>query len=264
MDDFDTPEPSPPQYDYAVRIEGPLVASVREAARRLWMRVAWAALGRRWPATALQARREGGRTPWTEPAAADGVRAALVLRDSLRHRRDIEVGYLEQIEAARAEVILANAYFFPTRRFRQALVRAARRGVAVTLLLQGKADHPLQHYASRALYRRFLAAGIHIHEYYPSLLHAKVAVFDRRVATVGSSNIDPLSLGMAREANVFVDDRTFAAELRASLHEAIENRARPVPANYWQRLSIGIKARIWLSYRLARLLMTVYRFDSLV
>jgi cardiolipin synthase len=264
IDDFDTPEPSPPQYDYAVRIEGPLVARVRETARRLWARVAWATLGRRWPALALQARRARGRPSGAEPAATTGARAALVLRDSLRHRRDIENAYLEQIEAARAEVILANAYFFPTRRFRQALVRAAQRGVAVTLLLQGKADHPLQHYASRALYRRLLAAGVRIHEYYPSLLHAKVAVFDGRVATVGSSNIDPLSLGMAREANVFVDDRTFAAELRASLHEAIENRARPVPANYWRRLSIGIKARIWLSYRFARLLMTVYRFDSLV
>jgi cardiolipin synthase A/B len=263
-DDFDTPEPSPPQYDYAVRIEGPLVARVREAARRLWTRVAWATLGRRWPAMALQSRRAGGRSPWSRPAAIDGVRAALVLRDSLRHRRDIENAYLEQIDAARSEIILANAYFFPTRRFRQALLRAARRSVTVTLLLQGKADHPLQHYASRALYRRLLAAGVRIHEYYPSLLHAKVAVFDGCVATVGSSNIDPLSLGMAREANVFVDDRTFAAELRASLHEAIENRARPVPANYWQRLSIGLKARIWLSYRFARLLMTVYRFDSLI
>jgi cardiolipin synthase len=69
---------------------------------------------------------------------------------------------------------------------------------------------------------------------------------------------------MAREANVFVDDRAFAAELRASLHEAIENRARAVPRNYWQRLSIGIKLRIWFAYRFARLVMTVYRFDSLV
>ena len=264
MDDFDTPDPSPPQYDYAVRIEGPLVAAVREAARRLWTRVAWATLGRRWPALALQSRREGGRAAGRKTAAADGARAALVLRDSLRHRRDIENAYLEQIDAARSEIILANAYFFPTRRFRRALVRAAQRDVAVTLFLQGKADHPLQHYASRALYRRFLAAGIRIYEYYPSLLHAKVAVFDGRVATVGSSNIDPLSLGLAREANVFVDDRAFAAELRASLQEAIENRARAVPANYWQRLSIRIKARIWLSYRFARLLMTVYRFDSLV
>jgi len=190
-------------------------------------------------------------------------RAALVVRDSLRHRRDIEDSYLEQIDNARSEVILANAYFFPRRRFRRVLLRAARRGVNVTLLLQGKADHPLLHYASRAMYPALLAAGVRIHEYHPSLLHAKVAVFDGRVATVGSSNIDPLSLGLAREANVFVDDLAFAAELRASLHEAIENRSRPVPANYWARLTLRLKARVWLSYRFARLLMSIYGFGHL-
>ena len=109
----------------------------------------------------------------------------------------------------------------------------------------------------------FGPAGIRIFDYHPSLLHAKVAVFDGRVATVGSSNIDPLSLGLAREANLFVDDTGFAAELRASLHEAIENRARAVPANYWRRLSFALKARIWLSYRFARLLMALYGFNRL-
>ncbi|MEW6689554.1 MAG: cardiolipin synthase ClsB, partial [Pseudomonadota bacterium] len=207
IDDFDTPTPAPPQFDYAVRIEGPLAERVRAAAARLWLRVSWATLGRRWPGLAVlgrQARRHGA-PPQGAPAAG-GQRAALVVRDSLRHRRDIENAYLEQLETARSEVVLASAYFFPTRRFRRALLAAARRGVRITLLLQGKADHPLQHFASRALYRSFLRAGIHIHEYLASLLHAKVAVFDGRVATVGSSNIDPFSLGLAREANVFIDD----------------------------------------------------------
>ncbi|MGB3935628.1 MAG: phospholipase D-like domain-containing protein, partial [Burkholderiales bacterium] len=195
-------------------------------------------------------------------APAGGQRAALVVRDSLRHRRDIERAYLERIEAARAEIVIANAYFFPARRFRRALLDAARRGVEVTLLLQGKADHPVQHYASRALYRQMLRAGIRIHEYHPSLMHAKVAVFDGRITTVGSSNIDPLSLLLAREANVFVDDAAFAAELRLSLHHAIETGARAVPPNYWSRLSFRLKARIWLAYRFARLMMSLYGFGQ--
>jgi len=195
--------------------------------------------------------------------AAGGQRAQLVVRDSLRHRKDIENAYIRRIEAARSEVIIANAYFFPTRRFRHALLQAARRGVAVALLLQGKPDHPMLYYASRALYRSLLGAGIRIYDYYPSLLHAKVAVFDGQAATVGSSNIDPFSLGLAREANVFVDDRTFAAELRLSLLEAIEKKARAVPANYWRRLGFALKARIWLSYRVARLAMSLYRFKEL-
>ena len=266
IDDFHTPEPSPPRYDYAVRIDGPLAAQVRAAAARLWRRVSWATLGqrwRRWPGFAMLS----GHAPppvLRRPALeGSSQRAALVVRDSLRHRRDIENAYLEQIDAARSEVLIANAYFFPTRRFRRALLHAARRNVAVTLLLQGKADHPLQHFASRALYRSMLAAGIRIHEYHSSVLHAKVAVFDGRVATVGSSNIDPFSLGLAQEANLFAEDRPFAAELRMSLHEAIEKRARAVPLHYWRRLSFGLKARIWLAYRFARLLMVLYGFDQL-
>ena len=266
IDDFDSPNPGQPRYDYTVRIEGPLAAQARAAAARLWTRVAWATFGRhwrRWPGFAMfTGRTPALRAPQGAPQAGS-QRAVLVLRDSLRHRRDIEQAYLEQIDAARSEVVIANAYFFPPRKIRNALARAARRDVQVTLLLQGKADHPLQSLASKGLYRSLLAARIRIYEYHPAVLHAKVAVFDRRVATVGSSNIDPLSLGMAQEANVFVDDREFAAGLRASLHEAIEQASRAVPPNYWQRLSFGLKARIWLSYRLVRTVMTIYRFDSL-
>ena len=266
IDDFETPDPAPARYDYAVRIEGPLAALARAEAARLWMRVSWATLGRRWrrwPGFAMLSGSERRHAPPRRAPEEGNQRAALVVRDSLRHRRDIEKAYLEQIDAARSEVLIANAYFFPTRRFRRALLRAARREVIVTLLLQGKADHPLQHYASRALYRSLLAAGVRIHEYHPSVLHAKVAVFDGRVATVGSSNIDPFSLALAQEVNAFVDDRPFAAELRTSLHHAIEHRARAVPRNYWKRLSFALKARIWLSYRFARLLMTIYGFDRL-
>jgi cardiolipin synthase len=269
IDDVDTPEETPPRYDYAACIEGPLAMRVRAEAARLWSRVAWATLGRRWPGFALRAGRGARAAPalvHAAPAPAQtsggGQSAALVVRDSLRHRHDIENAYLEQIEAARSEVILANAYFFPTRRFRHALMQAARRKVVVRLLLQGNSEHPLLYYASRALYRSLLEAGVHIHEYCRSELHAKVAVFDGRVATVGSSNIDPFSLGLAREANVFVDDKPFAAALRLSLDEVIEKEARAVPANYWRRLSIGLKLRVWLAYRFARLAMSVYRVEA--
>lgn len=269
IDDIETPYPAPARYDYAVRIDGPLAARVRTAAARLWTRVSWATLGRRWPGFAMlrdAARQAALHHPESHAGAGNQhaalkeskQRAALVVRDSLRHRRDIEHAYLEAIDAARTEVIIANAYFFPTRRFRRALLAAARRGAAVTLLLQGKSDHPMQRLASRALYRSLLRAGIRIHEYFLSELHAKVAVIDGRVATVGSSNIDPFSLALAREANVFVDDPAFAAELRRSLQEEIENRARAVPPNYWARLSFELKVRIWVSYRIARLLIAVY------
>lgn len=261
IDDYDTPGHTPPRYDYAVRIEGPLTAEVHAEALRLWTRVSWATFGRRWPGFSALSRAASQSEPSARAPFPDGQRAALVVRDSVRHRRDIEEAYLSAIEAARSEIVIANAYFFPGRRFRRALTEAAARGVRVILLLQGRVEYMLLHYASRALYGSLLAAGIEIQEYHRSFLHAKVAVFDGRVASVGSSNIDPFSLLLAREANVFVDDPRFAGELRASLGEAIERGARAVALGGWKRLPLLLRIRIWMGYGIARLLMIVHGYD---
>jgi cardiolipin synthase A/B len=234
-----------------VRIKGPLAGDVREAAARMWRRVAWASSRRR--LTDLSAT--------TTLPGFGGQRAALVVRDGLRHRSDIEDAYLEQIAAARIEIVIACAYFFPGRRFRRALAAAAQRGVKTRLLLQGRIEYRVLHYASRALYGSLLDAGIEIHEYHASLLHAKVAVFDRRIACVGSSNIDPFSLLLAREANVFVDDTAFAMELHASLGEAMRAGAQRLPPRDWSRQPLAQRVRTWIGYGIARLLMSVVGFE---
>jgi len=149
----------------------------------------------------------------------------MVLRDNLRHRHDIEGAYLQAIAGAQREIIIANAYFLPGRDFRLALIQAVQRGVRVMLLLQGKVEYRVQHYATHALYDQLLAADVEIYEYQPSYLHSKVAVVDGQWATVGSSNIDPFSLLLALEANLAVQDAGFAGELRASLLSAITNDA---------------------------------------
>ncbi len=159
------------------------------------------------------------------------------------------------IDAARDEIVIANAYFFPGRHFRQALMRAARRGVRVVLLVQGRVEYVLQHYASRALYGALLDAGIEIHEYRLSFLHAKVAVFDCCQASVGSTNIDPFSLLLAREANVFVEDARFAAELRARLEDAMRTGATLLPPQQWKRRPLWRRAWNWIAYGIARLLI---------
>ncbi len=119
---------------------------------------------------------------------------------------------------------------------RKALVSAARRGVKVILLLQGRYEYFMQYYAARPVYGAMLRAGVDIHEYSPSFLHAKVAVVDGRWATVGSSNIDPLSLLLAREANVLIEDRAFAQDLRARLLHAVAHEGQRMDAaQYAQR-----------------------------
>ena len=250
IDDYETPydDPSitPPRFDYAVRIEGPLAAAVRGTAARLWRKVAWSQSRHRDPLEA--------DPPAPPPAGTQS--GALVFRDSLQHRRDIENAYLAQLAAARVEVIVACAYFLPGRRFRQALIEAAARKVRVRLLLQGKIEYAFLHFASRGLYGELLEAGIEIYEYNASLLHAKVAVFDRRVSCVGSSNIDPLSLLLAREANVFIDDPVFAAELRKSLEEAIREGAGALHPQQWESQPLWRKLLIWSTYWVARNLIS--------
>jgi cardiolipin synthase len=261
IDDYDTPDQAPPRYDYAVRVEGPLTEDVRASSARLWTQVSWATFRRRWPGFVRRPGGAAGAAPEAPDPAQGGLRAALVVRDSMRHRSDIEDGYLHFIGEAKEEVVIACAYFFPGRRFRRALMDAAERGVRIVLLLQGKIEYALQYYASRALYGALLDAGVEIHEYHRSFLHAKVAVFDRRVACVGSSNIDPFSLLLAREANVFVDDRGFAEQLRTSLEQAMRRGARPVPQQHLRLQSLWLRLRVWLAYGIVRLLASFATYE---
>jgi len=183
------------------------------------------------------------------------MRSAFLVRDNIRHRRDIEDAYLQAIEQSQFEIILANAYFLPGMNFRHALLDAAGRGVRVILLLQGRVEYRLLHYASHALYGSFLDAGIEIYEYHKSLMHAKVAVIDEHWATVGSSNLDPFSLLLALEANVLVDDEKFAKKLKHSLEQAIKMGARRIRDDNWRTKSIGLRLVIWLSYGLVRFMI---------
>lgn len=230
IDDYEHPYEQSPRFDFAVLIEGPLLINIYAATKRLWSVVAWAHFKKRWV-----------NKTTVQPASTQKGRqlAAFLVRDNLRHRHDIEQVYLDAIKNAKDEIIIASAYFLPGRNFRNALNNAAMRGVNVILLLQGRIEYRLQHYATHALYGNLLDAGIKIHEYQSGFLHAKVAVIDQRWATVGSSNIDPFSLLLAREANVVIKDKTFANKLRTSLKKAIAGESIAVFRASWQ-------ARSWL------------------
>jgi cardiolipin synthase len=194
------------------------------------------------------------------PVGSHGLpraKAALLLRDNVRNRASIERAYLRAIGRARGEILIANAYFVPGGRMRRALVNAARRGVQVTLLLQGRYEYFMQYYAARPVFGALLRAGVHIIEYEPSFLHAKVAVVDGHWATVGSSNLDPLSLLLAREANVVVEDTAFAARLRGRLLHAVQHEGRRMdPAIYHSR-STATRAKEWLAFVVMRALLAI-------
>jgi cardiolipin synthase len=231
-----------PRLDFAVAVRGPLVQVVRNTARAMWLR---AHLGHQWrdevralagsrrpvkEALRLIRRLRGRDPPALSVDAPQPVAAAFVVRDNVRQRRAIERAYVEAIRAAQRRVDIAVPYFYPGRAFRRSLRQAARRGVQVRLLLQGKLDYRIAGLAARVLYDELRARGVYIYEYTPAFLHAKVAVVDDDWATVGSSNIDPLSLLLNLEANVVVQDRAFACTLGQRFQAAVEASSEAVDA----------------------------------
>ncbi len=258
-----------PRLDFAVEVQGPLVAAIEQTARAMWTR---AALGADWRDELLtlarsaeplaRARRVFGRLRIV-PAGTRGetvaelppMRAAFLVRDNLRQRRAIEHAYIEAIGRARERVEIICPYFYPGRVFRRALQRAAARGVQVRLLLQGKPDYRFAALAAQVLYGELLDMGVRIYEYTPAFLHAKVALVDGDWATVGSSNIDPLSLLLNLEANVIVRDEGFAAELALRFEAAVqasrEVTRAPVGSGWWGTLRRGFVA--WTAYWFLRL-----------
>lgn len=242
VDDYNASNHGLPRVDYAVSIRGELLTQIRSSARRLWRRIAWSHL----------LRVDTRILPISEKVVAGKVRAAFVVRDNLLHRRDIEQSYLKAIQHAKSEILLANAYFIPGMNFRKALIAAARRGVRVRLLLQGKREYFLM-FATHYFYSDFLAEGIQIYEYRKSFMHGKVAVIDREWATVGSSNIDAFSLFLAREANIVILDSAFAQTLAADIEHNILDGAQEILAENWTRgnyLKRTLSSLVYLVVRL--------------
>jgi cardiolipin synthase len=209
--------------DYSVEIHGPIVAEIHRFAH------AALAAGSRHNATRgwWRWRRQARSAPEQLPRAGT-ARAMLVTRDNSIHTTDIEQQYRLAIRAARQRIVIANAYFFPGYRLIRDLRRAARRGVDVRLILQGTPDMAIVKVGATALYSHLAKAGVRIFEYCDRPLHSKVALVDDEWSTVGSSNLDPLSLQLNLEANVVIRDRAFNQLLHGRLEELVRRSCKEV------------------------------------
>ncbi len=221
--------------DYAIQIEGPVVQDIllfelenlsgKEASHHWWVR---------------RHRPEENRHPGE-------AQALFVWRDNAEHRNDIEHHYLKMLAKAKHEVIIANAYFFPGYRLLHAMRNAARRGVRVKLIVQGEPDIPIVKVGARLLYNYLVKGGVQIYEYRRRPLHGKVALMDDHWATVGSSNLDPLSLSLNLEANLIIHDRQFNQTLRDNLQGLLDNDCvrvddSMVPKRTWWNLGKSVLA----------------------
>lgn len=214
--------------DYSVMVRGPIVAHMHQFAREAVL-------------TRAERKRRQAPAPATGRPHAGTAHAIFVTRDNHQHTNDIERHYRVALRAARQRVVIANAYFFPGYRFIREMRRAALRGVEVRLILQGRPDMPIVRTAATLLYDHLLRAGVRIYEYCDRPLHGKVALVDNEWATVGSSNLDPLSLSLNLEANVVIQDRGFNAALHRRLAHLMENSCTQVeaqPPGRWHGLRL--------------------------
>jgi cardiolipin synthase len=233
--------------DYAVEIEGPIVADIDSFVHRA-LAAGHRNAGAEPPPGLRERLADRARSmagTWRSdkvPAPAGEASAFFVTRDNRKHTNDIERHYRAAIRTARHRVVIANAYFFPGYRLIKEMRRASRRGVDVRLILQGEPDMPIVKTAASMLYHHLLDAGVRIYEYCEKPLHGKVAVIDDEWATVGSSNLDPLSLSLNLEANVVIRDRAFNKDLSERLDALMQHsckqvdRADLVESTWWRKL----------------------------
>ena len=234
--------------DYAVEIEGPLVADIAQFVRAQLL------LGQQPPSGRLQQflRRKPPAPVRGAPAAAGSAQAMLVTRDNREHTSDIERHYRIAIRGARQRVIIANAYFFPGYRLLRQLRKAARRGVDVRLILQGEPDMPIVKIAASMLYHHLLGADVKVYEYRERPLHGKVALTDGEWSTVGSSNLDPLSLSLNLEANVIIKDRAFNQHLGEHLEQLMAASCTQIHSSDLPASSLWLKLRSFFVFHLLR------------
>jgi len=221
-DDFAPGARRGPWRELMVEIQGPVIADWQRAFARTW-------------------RRCGPELALVEPPAceahADGAAGRLSLSEA-RQRSVLANGVLRRIDSATARAWIMSAYFVPSRRFRKALRRAARRGVDVRLLLPGaRTDHPWVRQAARRFYGKLLRNGVKIFEYQPRMLHAKMILCDDWVS-LGSSNLDRWSFRWNLEANQEIADADFA-NTAAAVFAADFAVSRALSRRYWRQ-------RAWL------------------
>ncbi|MHB0763846.1 cardiolipin synthase ClsB [Stutzerimonas sp. NM35] len=222
--------------DYALQVEGPVVHDIHRFALA---NIAPPQAGRRWWQRRVRVQSNG-----FVGINRGEARTLFVTRDNDDHRNDIEQHYLQAIRDARSRLLIANAYFFPGYRVLREIRNAARRGVRVRLILQGQPDMPIAKFGARMLYNYLMNAGVEIHEYCRRPLHGKVALADYEWSTVGSSNLDPLSLSLNLEANLIIRDHSFNRRLHESLDRLLQEDCRRIPLErivrgFWWRAPLA-------------------------
>lgn len=195
-----------------------------------------------------------GPNQFGPPLASDGAQGFVVISTPHGGGTQARILFQTLIQYARHSLRITTPYFLPDRSAREALAAAARRGVRVEILTAGPhIDHPMVRRLSRESSRVLLKAGAAIHEYQPSMIHAKLMTVDGEWCVVGSTNFDHRSFGLNDEVNLAVLDRDLAATLSRDFEEDLRQS---------RTLSLSMLGRRGLLDRRDRLVEHVVKWES--
>lgn len=239
----------PAWLDWAIYVEGEAAQELHQLCTKLWVKFP------------VEVRKILTREKPFTPDPSLHCRVRIRQNDWVTRRNEITRSYLQMFSQARDEVIIMSSYFLPGRLFRRYLVRAAKRGVRIRLVLAGTSDVKIAKHAERFMYRWLLRNRIEIYEYPHNVLHGKIAVADRLWVTGGSYNVNNISAYASIELNLDVDDRSFGELVAGALGEIIEGQCEQVSeASY--RTQYGLFSRIVqrLSYETFRFIFFLFTF----
>lgn len=228
--------------DFAVQVSGPLARQAQERCLQLWQKKPWMRLK-------------------PSPAHPEPMLARLRVNDWLRGKSEITAGLRKAIRQAKSSIVIAAAYFIPPRSLMTELRKATQRGVEVRILLGQASDVLLAEMATRYLYDWMLKNHIHIYEWTPTVMHAKVMVVDGVWVSLGSFNLNFLSMFESVELNVEVADAAFAQHTSAMLERIMATECEPVTKQvYLSRYRWLRRAVDWFGFVVLWLLAHVFFF----
>jgi cardiolipin synthase len=226
--------------DDMVLVEGPAVRGFVDCFRSTWRAVGGSPL-------------ERSPAPFGAPIALPEAELQEGVRVLGHSRGEISHSYLSRIQHARRRVWIANSYFVPDRKVVRALCRAADRGVDVRILLPDRSDVPMTDWAGRHVWPRLLRHGVSLYAWTGGILHSKTAVIDGRWATIGTFNLDYLSLRMNLEVTAAFLDEGFGATMEAAFERDFE-RSYLVDPHAFRYRALGERLLEMIAYRLRKFL----------
>lgn len=186
------------------------------------------------------------------------VLVGIRVNDWVRRKNEITDCYLKMISRSVKDILIMSSYFFPGRKIRRQLVKAAQRGVRVRVVVAGHSDVKLAKQAERYMYRWMLKNRMEIYEYEKNVLHAKVAVCDGQHVTIGSYNLNEISERASVELNLEIADKNFALTVQHRLEEIISRDCQRITTYriypWWSR------ALQQAAYQLIRFLLIIFTF----